>query len=509
MNPVTNMDEMEKQEHRAKWLRIAVISIVVIALGAWITWYNFFRTLPQEAWVEKDLRSHFLYGSIGQEGIEGIPYWIYIILPKIFPEYLPAPGGYAALGMSWEPGPADRVLTADGPPHELPMGVTKKTIGFERVGLNCAFCHVSRVRLTPDQPIPMYYPGGPSHIFRVQDYQWFLFRSANDPRFNSSVIMSAIAGVKKLSWREKFLYRYILIPFTRRAILQQKAEFEWQFTHDRPLQGPGRVDPFNPVRFRFFHEPDDGSIGNADIPSIWNQKDRTGGWLHWDGLARSLEQVSISSAIGDGARDRGLDLESLAKVREFLTNLAPPKYPLPIDAALAAKGEPVFKANCAQCHELHGPLSLHPIDIKEVGTDPHRMESWTQKQVDEWKQMAAEYKSKYDAKWTFDTFEKNNGYVAVLLDGIWLRGPYLHNGSVPSLRDLLNPPDQRPKTFYRGYDVFDAKNVGFISNLPSLEGQPFFLYDTNLPGNGNFGHLYGTTLPADEKEALLEYLKTM
>src|SRR5258708_3079428 len=97
MNPVTNMDELEKQEHRAKWLRIAVISIVVIALGAWITWYNFFRTLPQEAWVEKDLRSHFLYGSIGQEGIEGVPYWIYVILPKIFPEYLPAPGGYAAL----------------------------------------------------------------------------------------------------------------------------------------------------------------------------------------------------------------------------------------------------------------------------------------------------------------------------------------------------------------------------------------------------------------------------
>jgi hypothetical protein len=499
---------MASDERRAKWIRIAVIAIVIIAVLGWITWYNFFRTLPQEAWVEKDLRNHFLYGSIGQEAVEGVPYWIFMILPKVFPEYLPAPGGYASLGMSWEPGPPDRMLTPDGPPHEMPMGVTKKTVGFERAGLNCAFCHVARVRLTPDQPIPMYFPGGPSHVFRVQDYQWFLFRSASDPRFNSSVLMAAIAGVKDLSWREKILYRYILIPFTRRAILQQKAEFEWQFTHNRPLQGPGRVDPFNPVRFRFFHEPDDGSIGNADIPSIWNQRARVGGWLHWDGLARVLEQVEISSAIGDGARDRSLDLESLKKVKEYLMNLPPPKYPLPINAALAAQGEPVYKANCAQCHEPGGPRTLHPIDLKEVGTDPHRSESWTQSQVDSWKKMAAEYKRKYGATWTFDSFEKNNGYVAVLLDGVWLRGPYLHNGSVPSLRDLLNPPDQRPKTFYRGYDVFDGKNVGFVSNVASWEGQPFFLYDTSLPGNGNNGHLYGTTLPANEKEALLEYLKT-
>lgn len=506
---VENMNEMEKEERKAKWLRRIVILIVIIGLGAWITWYNFFRTLPQEAWVEKDLRNHFLYGSIGQEGIEGIPYWIYIILPKVFPEYLPAPGGYASLGMSWEPGPANRILTPDSPPHELPMGVTKKFIGFDRVGLNCAFCHVARVRLTPDQPIPMYYPGGPSHVFRVQDYQWFLFNSASDPRFNSNVIMSAIAGVKKLSWREKFLYRYILIPFTRRAILQQKAAFEWQFTHNRPLQGPGRVDPFNPVRFRFFHEPDDGSIGNADIPSIWNQKDRVGGWLHWDGLARVFGHVAISSAIGDGARDRGLDVDSLKKVEEFLMNLQPPKYPLPIDAALAAKGAPVFQANCAECHELHGPRNLHPIDVSEVGTDAHREQSWTQSQVDSWKKMAAEYQRKYGAKWNFDDFAKNPGYVAVLLDGVWLRGPYLHNGSVPSLRDLLNPPEQRPKWFYRGYDLYDGKNVGFVSNVDKWQGQPFFKYDTSLPGNGNYGHLYGTTLPPDQKEALLEYLKTL
>lgn len=477
----------------------------LIALGSLAVWYNFFRTKPQEAWVRKDLRNHFLYGSIGQEGIEGIPYWIYMVLPKVFPEKLPGAGGYASLGMSWEAGPG----TKGEPPHELPMGVTKKFIGFDRVGLNCAFCHVSRVRLSPDQANPTYYVGGPAHQFRVQDYQWFLFNSASDPRWNSDVLMSAIGGITKLSWRENFIYRYILIPATRSAILKQKKEFAWQFQYNRPLQGPGHVDPFNPVRFRFFHEPDDGSIGNSDIPSIWNQKDRVDGWLHWDGLSRKFAEVAISSAIGDGARNKGLDVPSLKKVEEFVMNLPPPKFPLPIDPALKAQGEPLYKALCAECHEVGGARTLHPIPIQELGTDPHRMEQWTQSQVDSWKEMAKTYQKKYDAKWNFDTFAKNNGYVAVLMDGVWVRGPYLHNGSVPTLRDLLNVPEERPKQFYRGYDVLDAKNVGYVSNVPQSGGQKYFLFDTTLPGNWNKGHLWGTNLTPAEKDALVEYMKSL
>jgi len=501
---------MTNKEHRRKTIiRIVIILLVLVALGGWFTWYSFFRELPQEAWVDQSPRNHFLYGSIGQEGVEGLPYWIYLVLPKVFPEYLPGPGGYASLGMSWEPSTPPNDGANGNPPHELPMGVTKKTVGFARAGLNCAFCHVSRVRLTADQAVPAFYPGGPSHQFRVQDYQWFLFNSASDPRFNSTVLMKAINSVTKLSMREAFLYRFILIPATRRAILKQKEEFAWQFTHNRPLQGPGRVDPFDPVRFRFFKEPDDGAIGNADIPSIWNQKDRTGKSIHWDGLSRKFAEVAISSAIGDGARNKYLDVPSLKKMEEYLTNLAPPKFPLPVNAALAAQGAPIFQAQCGQCHALGGPRTLGPIPIAEVGTDARREQSWTQSQVDSWKKMATDYQHKYHADWNFDTFSKQWGYVAVLLDGVWLRGPYLHNGSVPSLRDLLNPPAQRPAKFYRGYDLLDAANVGFVSNVPEAGGQKFFLYDTALPGNANAGHLWGTNLSAPEKEALLEYLKTL
>jgi hypothetical protein len=109
------------------------------------------------------------------------------------------------------------------------------------------------------------------------------------------------------------------------------------------------------------------------------------------------------------------------------------------------------------------------------------------------------------------------GYVALQLDGVWLRGPYLHNGSVPTVRALLEPEEQRPKVFYRGYDVLDPRNGGFVSQrcaggqsdtagcMPEDRG---WAYDVTERGNGNRGHRYGTALSGELKTALVEYLKT-
>src|SRR5204863_344298 len=83
--------------------------------------------------------------------------------------------------------------------------------------------------------------------------------------------------------------------------------------------------------------------------------------------------------------------------------------------------------------------------------------------------------------------------VAPSLDGVWLNAPYLHNGSVPTLSDLLEPPANRPGRFWRGYDVYDQAGVGFVSDGVDAQrsGTPF---DATRPGNGNGGHAYGTTL---------------
>jgi hypothetical protein len=82
---------------------------------------------------------------------------------------------------------------------------------------------------------------------------------------------------------------------------------------------------------------------------------------------------------------------------------------------------------------------------------------------------------------------------------------------VPTLRDLLEPSDKRPKTFHRGYDVYDQKKVGFVADVSEEKDREYFHYNTEEPGNSNKGHegkRYGTELSAAEKDALVEYLKT-
>jgi hypothetical protein len=95
-------------------------------------------------------------------------------------------------------------------------------------------------------------------------------------------------------------------------------------------------------------------------------------------------------------------------------------------------------------------------------------------------------------------------YRARPLNGIWATGPYLHNGSVPTLMDLLSPPSDRPSTFKVGNGIFDPKNVGF----KSAENDSNFVFDTSKKGNSNKGHTYGVNLTDSEKVALIEYLKS-
>jgi Cytochrome C oxidase, cbb3-type, subunit III len=171
-----------------------------------------------------------------------------------------------------------------------------------------------------------------------------------------------------------------------------------------------------------------------------------------------------------------------------------------IDAAKAAQGAPTYQRECASCHDIGGGKVGQVTPITEVGTDRERLDSFT-------KELAAGMNTIGEGKpWKFSHFRKTEGYANMPLDGIWLRAPYLHNGSVPTLRALLFP-DERPAEFYRAYDVYDWTNVGFISNgaEAAREGIKF---STAERGNGNGGHLYGTALDPATKEALLEYLKT-
>ncbi len=80
------------------------------------------------------------------------------------------------------------------------------------------------------------------------------------------------------------------------------------------------------------------------------------------------------------------------------------------------------------------PKSARSVSIGAIGTDRHRLDSYTTTFA------LNQYGLYPDSPYRFTHFRKTNGYANQPLDGIWVRGPYLHNGSVPTLRDLLERP---------------------------------------------------------------------
>jgi hypothetical protein len=216
----------------------------------------------------------------------------------------------------------------------------------------------------------------------------------------------------------------------------------------------------------------------------------------------------VSSAIGDGMTYRSIAKESLDRIEAWIKEVPPPRSPFDVntgspyrlDQNLAAAGKGVFDQHCAACHAPGGKRTGSVIPVGEVGTDRHRADMWTAEAAKRYNA----YQEDYD--WGMRHFQDVDGYVAMPLSGLWLLGPYLHNGSVPTLRDLLH--EERPQVFFRGYDLLDPVKVGFVSQGETAE-RLGFRYDTRLPGNGNQGHLYGTDLPEEQKQALLEYLKTL
>jgi mono/diheme cytochrome c family protein len=463
--------------------RIGLVALLLLALLGAAAWYKLLREVPVHFASDAD---HFKYGSVGVEAANGLPYSVWSVLPDVFADLAPGPVGYAAFGF----------LTESG--QQTPIGLPVETVGFPRVGLNCGLCHIGSVRESATAPRQLLI-GAPNSTLDLQRYFRFLFAAAADPRFTPDVLIPAMERVQPLSLIDRWLLRLVVIPQLRTALLEQRRQLWWMDTV--PDWGPGRVDPFNPAKVQLIHLPWDGTIGAARMVPLWNWAARKDFGLHRDGLNTSLTEIFLNSGIGNGATNRTIDLPGLSRLQNWIGGLQPPPYPFAIDQALAAAGQPIFQAQCAECHAFGGAKTGQPIPISWVGTDRNRFDSWTTQARDGFNALD-------DYDWHYSHFRKTSGYMAQALDGLWARAPYLHNGSVPTLDDLLKPVEQRPKTFRVGYDVYDRDRVGFVSDGPDAEAAGR-LFDTKLPGNANAGHLYGTGLSDTDRRALLEYLKTL
>ncbi|MGE0594533.1 MAG: cytochrome c [Vicinamibacterales bacterium] len=487
---------------------LALLALTVVVAGG--VWAVVSITTDRPVTYEP-IEDHFKYGSIGSEpggrllspvGGALPPYWIFRALPSICRDRLP--NGYATFGFITEPG------------HDLPIGVSRRRrLGIDQVGLNCAVCHTGTVRETPDAP-PEIVLGMPANRLDLQAFVRFVLECSLDNRVTAEAVIGRLPEENGPSRFERLLLRFGFIGRLKSTTLNLRNRIAPVILGDDvPAWGRGRVDTFNPYKSVQFNWdlaalPPDELIGASDYPSIWNQQPREGMHLHWDGDNDSVDERNLSAALGAGVTPVTVDHDNLRRVRDWIWTLPAPRYPYGVDQALAARGEPLYQQLCANCHADHrfrdGVVSGARVGqveaIETIGTDPYRLNSYTPAFA------ANQYALYPDSPYRFSHFRKTNGYANHPLDGIWLRAPYLHNGSVPTMRDLLEPPESRPTTFYRGYDVYDQVNLGFVSDVPAADGQVFTLYDTRVPGNANTGHEYGTTLPDDDKRAIVEYLKT-
>ena len=506
------------------------------------------RLTDDEPVRHDELEAHFKYGSTGGErgfGYQfgfGVPYWIWVALPEMFPEYLPdrqRGRGYASFGMIYEDG--------RDPRFDLPIGMSMRRVqGIDRVYFNCAVCHTGTVRDEPGGARQVVL-GMPANTFDLGALADFLGRSAADWKFRSSRMLPTVESLEAaraeadlpddvyrpdpLNPVDRFVFRYLGITLLREQLLTLVSRLSFV---DQRSWGPGRVDTFNPPKallgFPMEKAPADEKVGNADFPAVWHQQWKEGMQLHWDGNNTRVDERNLSAGFGTGATPTTLDKEGVLRMAAYLWDRAePPPFPeRHIDRNLAARGEAVYRDLCWSCHgnpeppfreEGDGGLVGTVTPIEAIGTDRARLDSYTPELASAQNSLYAGFPADEEAcrerehdtrrcyPARFSHFRKTYGYANMPLDGIWLRAPYLHNGSVPDLRTLLEPAAERPAVFHIGYDVYDYDNVGFVTSGADAERHGW-RYDTALRGNGNGGHEYGTDLPPERKAALLEYLKT-
>ena len=481
----------------SKWYWLFVLLLLIVTIF-WIG-IRFGRDQPV---TYQDAVEHFKYGSTGGERSSGFPYWIWRALPQLCADYLPGEG-YASLGMLFETG------------KDLPVGVSKRRVtGIDRVFLNCAVCHTNTVRDTPASE-PRLITGMPANTLDLAAFERFFFSCAADARFTPKRILPIIDEMgADLDLIDHYLVYPLAVLLMRDQLLMLKQRF--MFVEQQPEWGPGRVDTFNSAKvifnFPLAAAAPDELIGASDFPSIWNQRARQGMQLHWDGNNTRVEERNRSAAFGTGATPPTLDRESILRTERWLLDAQPPAWPYGApDVALMVRGAGIYRDYCADCHgasgsDFSGARVGQVVPIAEIGTDRWRLDSYTRALALNQSTLYAGYGDE-----RFSHFRKTYGYANMPLDGIWLRAPYLHNGSVPTLYDLLQPAAARPERFYRGYDVYDKTKVGFVSDVAAEGEKRFFLFDTGVAGNSNRGHegrIYGTALADEEKAALIEYLKS-
>ncbi len=250
----------------------------------------------------------------------------------------------------------------------------------------------------------------------------------------------------------------------------------------------------------------------TDVPPWWVLKKKNSMFYAGNGRGDYSRYLMASSLLTmrDSSKANEVN-QRFPDVLAYINSLQPPPYPGNIDASLAEEGKLIYTINCQKCHGTYGANESYPnllVSLDLVGTDPLLSDAYKSSPI------YAPFKQWFNTGW-FGTGPNNaqliaeGGYVAQPLDGIWASAPYLHNGSVPTLEDLLNS-EQRPTFWKRTFNDtdYDFVKVGWNYTRPNSKTDKQ-TYDATLPGYGNQGHTFGDHLTPSQRSALIEYLKTL
>jgi hypothetical protein len=309
-----------------------------------------------------------------------------------------------------------------------------------------------------------------------------------------------------------------------------------------PLPEPKNYAPLTaPVRF----------------PALWDTPYFN--WVLYNGSIRQPLARNVIEALGVQAPIQhdtmlganvvhAIEMDNVIWGQRMLMDLRSPGWPESIlgrlDLKKVARGRQLYANECSDCHDPRpagtrsergacNEIRIPLFDLDTIGTDPEQATTFNKRRMSLTKIQGPADIANYTAaeivtkniteQWTGQSpanaafagvvncgrpnrFRAPLSYRARPLNGVWAMSPYLHNGSVPSLYDLLLPPDRRPKKFYVGDWEFDPEIVGYETKNPFPGAFP---YDTATRGNSNAGHEYGTDLSEEDRKALVEYLKTL
>jgi mono/diheme cytochrome c family protein len=328
-------------------------------------------------------------------------------------------------------------------------------------------------------------------------------------------------------------------------------------------EGYGRLDALQRISNTVFgydlEEIHNLRLGNGPVsyPHVWdiNRLD----WVQWNGSVRQPMARNVGEALGvfaklnlvdkDKMYDSTVPVRNLHKIEETLKKLKAPQWPEDIwalDMEKVALGKKLFKENCASCHGekiIKGTdeWRVTMLSNKQIGTDSTTSDNFVNYRVDASKLggsksadqafglyfmtdkvmqnrykaegVTAKEKPLLDGNGRKNLVRTPCGYKARPLHGIWATAPFLHNGSVPNLYELLSPYAERSKTFDVGSYMFDPVKVGMVTNVAN-----FTKFDVSLKGSSNSGHIFddvknmegviGRKLSEEEKYAIIEFLKS-